>query len=618
MNRAMAFFYFALCVLAAPVLGIHEGRAMSEGSELGGWSRVYTEYCVLVSARCEFQCIKLENGVQATSTKPGPCKQIDSSLLPSPSRAELAWEGIQEPAPMTSSGVLGTLQTAAAALVTQVMQLDATTANQGVGQFLSNWSRKVEGQAQKARDSADTRSRGWANPNSFTAAQKSLHDQLNSQSKQIRDTAAHLAGLGAAQSQEGSRLLDQLGISDRAETSGALDHHRLQAQIERERGLQLGQASSDLQGSSALALDAVTYAAQFANAPGNTPESREMAQELLHEAKMLRKEATLGDIPDFSPTLTLRVGQFHKTDAWIAERLQVVEGLVSSGTPVSAHTREAVPVAKAFREEASRTFFDGGLAEGEGLQSAALSILDFALGVTPVLGTAKDAVELVTGKNLLTGEELSTLERSAAAFSVLTLGAGGLVKGAVKALPRAERIVSGMGKALVKIAGQYGQRILPEVAGAAPQAVHELEAIAKHGFHERDFARKLIERSESRGSERLGHMIRDHVGKSDDYLKQRLPVLVANNSKVMGASTFNSIEEAEAAVGKAFKYHATKIGEWVESGMKDQMQIDTPYSGGRVLLKDSMEFITGSSFRMVLRKAKTTENWYIHTGMMNP
>jgi hypothetical protein len=57
--------------------------------------------------------------------------------------------------------------------------------------------------------------------------------------------------------------------------------------------------------------------------------------------------------------------------------------------------------------------------------SVARASADILIGIDPVTGTLRGLYESVTGLNLITGDELSNLERGIAVFSVVTLGFGG-------------------------------------------------------------------------------------------------------------------------------------------------------------------------------------------------
>ncbi len=66
-------------------------------------------------------------------------------------------------------------------------------------------------------------------------------------------------------------------------------------------------------------------------------------------------------------------------------------------------------------EVADQESYLGDQEAADGAYELALSLADFAAGITPGVSIAKDAYELFTGKNVITGEELSGLDRTLAA-----------------------------------------------------------------------------------------------------------------------------------------------------------------------------------------------------------
>jgi len=70
------------------------------------------------------------------------------------------------------------------------------------------------------------------------------------------------------------------------------------------------------------------------------------------------------------------------------------------------------------------------------LMSLGTTVLDIGLGFVPGVSLAKDIYELCSGANLVTGQELSTLDRSFAAVGVLTLGYGDKLKVPVQAIAK--------------------------------------------------------------------------------------------------------------------------------------------------------------------------------------
>ncbi len=84
---------------------------------------------------------------------------------------------------------------------------------------------------------------------------------------------------------------------------------------------------------------------------------------------------------------------------------------------------------------ADNEFSKGREDSAEYAHEVALSLLDIALGVIPVISVGKDAYEFFLGKNLLTGETLSKPNRMLAGIGLLTLGTSNIMKGAAKFIP---------------------------------------------------------------------------------------------------------------------------------------------------------------------------------------
>lgn len=68
------------------------------------------------------------------------------------------------------------------------------------------------------------------------------------------------------------------------------------------------------------------------------------------------------------------------------------------------------------------------------------TIADIGLGFVPVVSTTKDVFELVVGRNLVTGDILSTEQRTYAALGVITFGIGSKVRGVYDSLTKAKKI----------------------------------------------------------------------------------------------------------------------------------------------------------------------------------
>ncbi len=79
-----------------------------------------------------------------------------------------------------------------------------------------------------------------------------------------------------------------------------------------------------------------------------------------------------------------------------------------------------------------------------------------------------------------------------------------------------------------------------------------------------------------------GHVLRKHVGQSDDQLRQRLQ----EEPNISGASTYTDRDTAEKAIGEAIAQNRERIQRWMErSGKHTNLVLDYDSSGpiGRTL-----------------------------------
>ena len=85
-------------------------------------------------------------------------------------------------------------------------------------------------------------------------------------------------------------------------------------------------------------------------------------------------------------------------------------------------------------EVADEEFAEGNEPEAETAFQIAETMSDIAIGLTPYVGAGKDAYELVTGKHLLTGRDLTLFERSMSGVGLIlaSMSGGTLSSGVVK------------------------------------------------------------------------------------------------------------------------------------------------------------------------------------------
>jgi hypothetical protein len=152
-------------------------------------------------------------------------------------------------------------------------------------------------------------------------------------------------------------------------------------------------------------------------------------------------------------------------------------------------------------DEAETSYRAGNIIEGNAWYEIGMAAADAALSLTPGIGWAKDVYESVTGKNLLTGKELTKFERTLAVVGALTGGiakfgalakAGnmiGVMATTAKTTQEAEKITQA-GKEAIEIA-ESGSKA-PGLLGAGADSVKAYaEASTKYGKSSGEVAESL-------------------------------------------------------------------------------------------------------------------------------
>ncbi|MCV7254639.1 hypothetical protein H7J86_20970 [Mycobacterium hackensackense] len=138
-----------------------------------------------------------------------------------------------------------------------------------------------------------------------------------------------------------------------------------------------------------------------------------------------------------------------------------------------------------------------------------------------------------------------------------------------------------------------------QLAQQAPLAIFGPETLASRGalgsvtqIGRLDATSQLLTTSETLG----GHLLSRHVGLSDAELTARL----AENPKMDAASTFGSLEEASAAANAVLEYNAAVIESWVQGGAIGRLQLDAPFNGGLIIMRNTEDVVAGTAARLVL------------------
>ena len=108
-----------------------------------------------------------------------------------------------------------------------------------------------------------------------------------------------------------------------------------------------------------------------------------------------------------------------------------------------------------------------------------------------------------------------------------------------------------------------------------------------------------------------GHAIEKHVGKSDEFLRNRL-----NTEDISAASTFNDMAEAEDAIRKVLIKRGDLVTAWLKTDKSNKKAFYYPMKNpvGRVLKRESDSPRAGNQARVVLiRDGDYKEGFFILT-----
>ena len=93
----------------------------------------------------------------------------------------------------------------------------------------------------------------------------------------------------------------------------------------------------------------------------------------------------------------------------------------AGGDPIK---NRVLDVADDFLGKAEKEYDAGNKEEAETLKTLATTLVDIGLSITPGVSWGRDVYEALTGKDLVTGEELSTFDRTMAVLGAVTGGVG--------------------------------------------------------------------------------------------------------------------------------------------------------------------------------------------------
>lgn len=146
--------------------------------------------------------------------------------------------------------------------------------------------------------------------------------------------------------------------------------------------------------------------------------------------------------------------------------------------------------------QADKAYSQSQLEDAQFYDSLATSFLDIGVGLDPVTGLARSSFELYTGRNFITGENLTKFERSVAFLGVLTAGAGTTVVHTAQIATRMYYVFEGATVALrntttIESAIRGGQKLYTRVSHLMSAtiksnnitAIHKAEHVNATHFH---------------------------------------------------------------------------------------------------------------------------------------
>ncbi len=337
------------------------------------------------------------------------------------------------PAPSSEIAALG------ATLVAQSLESFLQAQNTSVQDALDGVRHQVGVDAEKKQTTASQNEALLKSEGGFTREHSRAHGRTETAIQELRqqherasgNLPSPVSGVPAALEAELRGLQSSARAEGAAGKSNSCQKTLIQIENEKARAHRIEDATLR-----ARALRSLEHAARFGCATAQDAGADSPQAALIQAAKIARS-GNLDSSRDSTETrsqaeaVRQRVEQFQSQDQALSDRVTSARTQVS-GSPQKWRA-ESVELAHTVQEQSREEFWSGNLVEGEAFQQGAFILVDVALSLTPGVSVGKDFYELVHGKNLVTGEPLSGLDRSFAALGVVTLGTSNLtIKGPLK------------------------------------------------------------------------------------------------------------------------------------------------------------------------------------------
>src|SRR5262245_24798451 len=120
----------------------------------------------------------------------------------------------------------------------------------------------------------------------------------------------------------------------------------------------------------------------------------------------------------------MRARNFEDARASFDAKAHMLQNIFDQGGG-TAIQRSALNGAQSLAGYGQKAFYGGNVLEGSRLMTMALVVLDVATSITPGISWGRDIYEATTGRNLITGDELTTAERTVAVLGAISGGIAG-------------------------------------------------------------------------------------------------------------------------------------------------------------------------------------------------
>lgn len=128
--------------------------------------------------------------------------------------------------------------------------------------------------------------------------------------------------------------------------------------------------------------------------------------------------------------------EFKVKDPQAANSLKLNRTVLNSAYSFDPKRRYAKQKGLEFNQEADQAYSQGNTEDGDGYLKYARAFADIAIGLDPVTGPIRSTYEAITGRNLITGEELSDVERAFAVVGAVSFGFGSQIGRGFKVLQK--------------------------------------------------------------------------------------------------------------------------------------------------------------------------------------